>query len=584
MVDSPLTDSVLSKLQSKDQVELLDAVDRLRLDGFQGELNLPQLIVCGDQSSGKSSVLEAISRVRFPSAEQFSTCFATELVLRRAQTSSFFVNIVPASHRPEEDKKILQDFKSDHDLGDLHNFASVVDAAKCLIAGLPSSNNHAFYEDKLVAHINRPDLPPLTLVDLPGLIHSSNNEQGRHDIALVRRLVNSYMTQESSIILAVVAADNRIANQVVMELAKEVDPSGQRTLGIITKPDKVDAGSASEAKGIECAQNLNIHLGLGWHVLKNRDSSQSSAYNWKHLDARDLGANNLRQKLSLVLFGAIQKNLPSLVRDIKDRVTTCETNLARLGESKETEIEQRLELSTISFRLHNLIEAAVQGVYRDPFFDLAGSPMARERRLRSRIREVLDDFANHMRNKGQRYDFLDSSMPSPPASWSALTDFPSCGTKTQADSEPEVVTFQAAMAATTDHIKTNRGCELDGQYPSDVMIDIFRDQSCRWHFITDMYMRKSCDAVAVFLQEAISYIAPRHIVQNFGSSVFGPYLGDATLALERKIEELLRPYTKGTLITLNTRAYHVLKPKVKSNEKQRNPTEVTLRIVQLRKS
>jgi hypothetical protein len=57
---------VLNGLCSNDQLELLDAVDKLRLQGIDHYISLPQIIVCGDQSSGKSSVLEAISGVPFP--------------------------------------------------------------------------------------------------------------------------------------------------------------------------------------------------------------------------------------------------------------------------------------------------------------------------------------------------------------------------------------------------------------------------------------------------------------------------------------------------------------------------------------
>ena len=75
----------------------------------------------------------------------------------------------------------------------------------------------------------------------------------------------------SSVILAVLAADNNFSNQVVLEMAKAADPAGERTLGIITKPDKVYKGSLTETRCLRYAQNLGLRLGLGWHVLCNRN-------------------------------------------------------------------------------------------------------------------------------------------------------------------------------------------------------------------------------------------------------------------------------------------------------------------------
>jgi len=69
--------------QSKDHRDLLDILDRLRSQGLSRFVDLPQIIVCGDQSSGKSSVLEAISGMSFPAKDNLCTRFATELILRR---------------------------------------------------------------------------------------------------------------------------------------------------------------------------------------------------------------------------------------------------------------------------------------------------------------------------------------------------------------------------------------------------------------------------------------------------------------------------------------------------------------------
>ncbi len=100
-------------LQTTEQMELLDIVDSLRAQGLGEITALPQLIVCGDQSSGKSSVLEAISGIPFPRQENLCTRFATEVILRRAPKDSISVSIVPSRYHSAEDRERILQFHHD---------------------------------------------------------------------------------------------------------------------------------------------------------------------------------------------------------------------------------------------------------------------------------------------------------------------------------------------------------------------------------------------------------------------------------------------------------------------------------------
>ena len=91
----------LTALRSQERLSLLDEIDALSRSGISEHVSLPQIAVCGDQSSGKSSCLEAISGVPFPCKDMLCTRFATELVLRKASLDSVLVNIVPSQRRPE---------------------------------------------------------------------------------------------------------------------------------------------------------------------------------------------------------------------------------------------------------------------------------------------------------------------------------------------------------------------------------------------------------------------------------------------------------------------------------------------------
>ncbi|MBE3044556.1 dynamin family protein, partial [Candidatus Bathyarchaeota archaeon] len=111
----------------------------------------------------------------------------------------------------------------------------------------------------------------------PGIFRAGNSEQVAEDADLVRNLVLSYMKRQRTIILAVVSAKSDFALQEVIELARDLDPKGLRTLGLITKPDTLDMGSDSESAYLKLAQNKDVDFRLGWHVLRNRDFSTKTA-------------------------------------------------------------------------------------------------------------------------------------------------------------------------------------------------------------------------------------------------------------------------------------------------------------------
>lgn len=157
----------LQSLSSATQIELLDVVDKLRAQGLSDFTPLPQLIVCGDQSSGKSSVLQAISGLSFPRKDNLCTRFATEVILRRVSPTGISVSIVPGHDRSATDRERLSNFQSTLLTAD--DFASLFEKAKVTM-GL-TEHGGAFSKDILRVEISGPSQPQLTIVDLPGLIH-----------------------------------------------------------------------------------------------------------------------------------------------------------------------------------------------------------------------------------------------------------------------------------------------------------------------------------------------------------------------------------------------------------------------------
>lgn len=267
-----LAPTSLGDLQSQEYRQILDTVDRLRQCGLGAILPLPQLVVCGNQSSGKSSVLEAITEVPFPRKENLCTRFATEIILRRDKSESIRTKIIPDKSRQELEIKRLQEFTEV--ITDFSELPALIEKAT-EVMGLNENDdredaNRAFSRDVLSIEIAGPNRPQLTLVDLPGLIQSANKMQTEADVKLIHSLVGDYLAEKRTVMLAVISAKDDYANQAILTKCREVDKDGKRTLGIVTKPDYLRPGSANEQIWLNLAQNRDVYFELGWHILKNR--------------------------------------------------------------------------------------------------------------------------------------------------------------------------------------------------------------------------------------------------------------------------------------------------------------------------
>jgi hypothetical protein len=126
--------------------------------------------------------------------------------------------------------------------------------------GLPT-----FSLDVLRLEITGPHENHLSVIDVPGILKTTTpGLTSKSDIALVRDMVLNYMRNPRSIMLAVVPANVDIATQEIIEIARELDPDGTRTLRILTKPDLVDKGA--EYKIIEIVEEKQESQELGWVV------------------------------------------------------------------------------------------------------------------------------------------------------------------------------------------------------------------------------------------------------------------------------------------------------------------------------
>ncbi|KAI1315614.1 P-loop containing nucleoside triphosphate hydrolase protein [Xylariaceae sp. FL0255] len=552
-----------SQLQSQDNRDLLDVIDALRSQGIGRYVDLPQIIVCGDQSSGKSSVLEAISGLSFPTKDNLCTRFATELILRRNPDVGVDVHIIPAHDRSEDEKQKLQAFQwrqKDLDIG------QIVEAAKTEM-GL--DNGKIFSTDTLRVKISGPAQPHLTMVDLPGLFLAGNKDQSEDDAALVKDLVLSYMKKPRSIILAVVSAKSDFALQQVTRHARALDPQGLRTLGLITKPDTLDAGSDSEQFYVELAQNKDVKFRLGWHVLRNRsyvtrettttqrdlaESDFFAAGIWTTLPASQLGVTSLRTRLSTVLHDQILTQLPSVLANVETGIQECEDRLSKLGLARSTAAEQRRHLFRISSSFTGVMKASVDGNYTDAFFVDTHDSNRYSRRLRA-VQNTLSDFAEEMRVHGHARIIEDSVRYD--------------------SSDTRRISRQQFIEEVRSLMRESRGRELPGSYNPLIVAELFSKQCKPWDSLVSALVSRTLQSAQATIDAVLKHVADEETASGITRAIIIPSMDKVQGTLRAKIGELLHPHLSGHPITYN----HYLTDNVQKMQDDRQRREITKRLV-----
>lgn len=535
--------SALNVLRSSEQQNLLDEIDSLRLQGISEFVFLPQIVVCGDQSSGKSSVLEAISGVPFPRSDTLCTRFATEVILREAPTAQAIVSIVPSQDASDLDRQRLLAFRET--LNQLEDLPHIIERAKSEM-GITATGN-AFSKNILRVEISGHEKPKLTVVDLPGLIHSESRNQSPADVELISNLVRSYMKNPRSVILAVVSAKNDYANQIILKRAKEVDREGLRTLGLITKPDTLPAGSDSEVDFINLASNDNIQFRLGWHIVKNRDydSRHSSAAErdrsevqffsegvWRELPREMVGIGSLNGRLSKILLDQIKRYLPRLMDDIQTSIEECRTKLAKLRDSRSTAEEQRQFLLKLGQSFQALCWAAIDGNYDDKFF---GDPSSDEeycKRLRAVVQNLNIGFSELMRKKGHHRK-IGSRSVEVVESDVARIDGPA--PISHADLQPISMSRADAIEWIRKLLVRSRGRELPGSFNPLLVSELFRDQSRPWEQTAREHVENIWMASKAFLESLLDSLTDEDTIEALFTHWIDPKL---TARFEKANERL----------------------------------------------
>ncbi|KAF4973657.1 hypothetical protein FSARC_135 [Fusarium sarcochroum] len=395
---------------------LLDKMDKLRELGISNMVPLPQMVVVGDQSAGKSSVLESLTGFHFPRSVTLCTRHATEIICRREETESIVISI----HAVDADKDQARSFHRTATNLDAEEFAQIFqDAAK--VMGIKSesadgSSGSAFSRDVLRVEISGPNEEHLTVIDVPGMFENvTPGVTSKEDIELVKNMVQKYIQESRTIILAVVPCNGDIANQKILTYAKEVDPEGKRTLGVLTKPD-LAVEEATKAVVVDLVRGKRRDLQLGYCIVKNRSADDSSSSPeertrsereffakapWTKLAHDRLGIPALKTRVQQLLMDRTKSEFPKVRGDLTGLLKENEALLKNMGEARSTTEQQRIYIGRIAAQFTRIKHCGLDGQYsRENLFD-----SNKDLKLITRIREINEQFAKTLYDCGETRKF-----------------------------------------------------------------------------------------------------------------------------------------------------------------------------------
>ena len=562
-------------------------------------------MVVGDQSSGKSSLLEGLTGLSFPVATDICTRFATQLILRRSASaeSTAIVSIIPgpSSSGNEKARKHLESFRQivvTESLESVDLSQILSDASEHL--GLPSigakldENNipsRRFSDDIVVIELSARNHHHLSVVDVPGLFHNPTRFQTAEDKEIIRNLIKEYVSQERTIILAVCDATSNLANQEVFELAREADSYGQRTVGIITKCDIVPEGD--EESVMQIAANRYEKLNHGWFVVKNRskrdiDNKVSIAMRhhnersflditrpWSMLEKTRRGVGPLKEYLGSLLSDYIRQEFPSLVSELKSLHEQSVVELKQMGEPRQTPAEQRMFLVDIASRYEKYVTGALFGNYDPPIRD------DEQLLLRRNIRSREDDFGDKMRFDGHKFVFRTvqddedrefrkhASKPiqiqdgvqhkKKKAKKSAIAfEIPSVDGRDQIEDlesfgpvEEVCKTENTIYEWIRGIYLNNRGIELPGMVNPVILRISFQEQSEAWESIATAFFEDAVEILRNFNEAILKVLVPdTNIQQNIGKHLQG-YVEESINHSREHLKALTSSERDGILKTQN---------------------------------
>ncbi|KAK4259522.1 hypothetical protein QN277_005845 [Acacia crassicarpa] len=358
---------------------VLDAVENLRRLNITKEgIQLPTIVVVGDQSSGKSSVLESLAGISLPRGQ--GICTRVPLVMR-------------LQNHPLPKPELVLEFNGKAFTTDEEHVSDAINLATNELAGTAKGISNT----PLTLLVKKNGVPDLTMVDLPGITRVPVHGQPENIYDQIKDIIMEYIKPEESIILNVLSATVDFPTCESIRMSQSVDKTGSRTLAVVTKGDKAPEGL------LEKVTADDVNIGLGYVCVRNRINDES--YEEARMEEASLfedhpllskieksivGIPVLAQKLVQHQASIISRTLPDIVKKINEKLNSQLSELERLPKN----LTSAAEAMTAFMHIIGLVKESLRKILIRGEFD--EYPDEKNMHCTARLVEKLNEYSKDL--------------------------------------------------------------------------------------------------------------------------------------------------------------------------------------------
>ncbi|KAK3319348.1 P-loop containing nucleoside triphosphate hydrolase protein [Apodospora peruviana] len=519
----------------------LEKQDKLRDIGV--DIPTSQIVVVGGQSSGKSSCLEGLTGFSFPRGQGLCTRYATQITLRRSDFENNVISITPSSNASPDTKQKLREFHRELKDFEPKSLANVIEEANTAMKirsgdSKDDMSSPMFSDHILKVEISGPDKPHLTVIDVAGLFHVTGEEGSttESDKLLVDNMVQEYMKNERTIVLVVMSCLADRATERIMQFARDADPKGERTVGVLTKADLVTE-KAVHKNLLDLVAGKTLKL--GYFVVRNRGADEDDMDlseckrkgdglfrqpDWAGIKKLDrCGVEALKMELQVLLTDLAKRELPKQRAEVTNKLVEVR-KLDVMGAARPDAASQREVLIKLASKFERIAHDALEGRYD-------GDAIFTEKpdlKLVTKIVGFNEGFSDLMWKTGHTRKFVDEPAVNkeksddvklqengPKHQYYAeimgkiqvvVSMFPELDQIVPADkytcAEPEGTSI---MKYIEECYRDSRGPEL-GTFGGSMLAMTFRDQAAKWHDIARYHVCIIIVVVHHFIKKLLNVV------------------------------------------------------------------------------